>query len=131
MIKVPRNPANRPMETTISLINIVFLMLIFFLVAGQLAPPQDPDVTLADANAPALPPPDALYVRADGALLYRQQPIDPETFLQQLETEDRDGLPIKLAADRELKATALLRHVSALYRAGAKRVVIVTRAGMK
>lgn len=131
MIKVSRKSAKRPMETTISLINIVFLMLIFFLVAGQLAPPQDPDVTLAKANAPTLPPPDALYAHADGSLRYREHAISAQEFLAKMEMEDGAKQTIKLAADKALKATDLLQHVSTLYRAGAESVVIVTRTGIE
>ena len=54
----------RPKEPTIALINVVFLMLVFFMIAGTLAPPLDPDLSLIkaedldgsslDANANAL-----------------------------------------------------------------------------
>ncbi len=129
MIRIAQKPAKRPLETTVSLINIVFLMLIFFLVAGQLAPPQDPEVTLSEAvTDDRLPPPDALYVRADGDLYYRDRIITPENYLaDHLESGGGDGATVKLAADEGLKAEALLKHVSALYRAGAARVVVITR----
>ncbi|WP_209016071.1 biopolymer transporter ExbD [Roseibium sp. RKSG952] len=117
------------METTISLINVVFLMLIFFLVAGQLSPPEDPEVTLAASeNAPPLPPPDALYARADGGLFYRDEAVTASDYLAGLEQVVEDGGPfVRLAADEALGATDLLAHVDALYAAGAGRVVIVTR----
>ena len=35
-------------EPTIALINIVFLMLVFFMVAGTLAQPLDPDLKLVE-----------------------------------------------------------------------------------
>jgi biopolymer transport protein ExbD len=128
MIKVKRKPEKRPLETTVSLINIVFLMLIFFLVAGQLTPPQDPEVTLAEAKAPSLPPPDALYARSDGSLHFREQPVTAEAYLTEHRLKDGStGGNIELAADRDLKAEQLLRHVAALYQAGAERVVVVTR----
>ena len=38
-------------EPTIALINVVFLMLIFFLVAGRIAPPLDADLQLDIAGA--------------------------------------------------------------------------------
>lgn len=43
MIK-PRQRSKR--EPTIALINIVFLMLVFFMVAGTLAQPLDPELKL-------------------------------------------------------------------------------------
>ncbi|MCV0429594.1 MAG: biopolymer transporter ExbD [Roseibium sp.] len=129
MIKVPRKKAKRPLETTISLINIVFLMLIFFLVAGQLTPPQDPAVTLSEADTDdRLPPPDALYIRADGKLYYREAPIEAETYLaEHQQGEAHQGQLVKLAADEALKADRLLQQVNELYKAGAESVVIVTR----
>ncbi|WP_298822001.1 biopolymer transporter ExbD [uncultured Roseibium sp.] len=129
MIRVRRNPPKRPLETTISLINIVFLMLIFFLVAGQLTPPQDPDVVLSDTRgSDPLPPPDALYARADGTLVYRETPVTVEDYLANHLT-GRDGEPkqVKLAADKNLEAGKLLQHVKALYSASADTVVVVTR----
>ncbi|PVB59605.1 biopolymer transporter ExbD [Labrenzia sp. 011] len=130
MIRVERKQAKRPLESTISLINIVFLMLIFFLVAGRLAPPQDPEVVLSRAEtADPLPPPDALYARVDGTLHYREQPVSAEDYLLRFVTRDDTSKPVvRLAADERLQARDLLRHVGALYRAGAGRVVIVTRA---
>ncbi|WP_296589780.1 biopolymer transporter ExbD [Roseibium sp.] len=117
----------------ISLINIVFLMLIFFLVAGQLAPPQDPEVTLSEAaEADSLPPPDALYVRADGTLVYREQPVTAEVYLRDhIQSSGTEEMEVRLGADETLKASDLLTHVSSLYEAGAKRVFIVTRRGQE
>lgn len=133
MIKVRKNPAKKQLESTISLINIVFLMLIFFLVAGQLAPPQDPEVTLSEAEeAERLPPPDPLYVRMDGTLVYREQPVSADEYLQDhLQDTGEEMRTVRLAADEALKASDLISHVSALYDAGAARVVVVTRTVVK
>lgn len=133
MIKVRKKPARKQLETMISLINIVFLMLIFFLVAGQLAPPQDPEVTLSEAaEADSLPPPDALYVRADGTLVYREQPVTAEVYLRDhIQSSGTEEMEVRLGADETLKASDLLTHVSSLYEAGAKRVFIVTQRGQE
>ena len=59
-------------EPTIALINIVFLMLIFFLVAGTLAQPLDGELELIETNAlDGREPPDALVINAAGDLSYR------------------------------------------------------------
>lgn len=126
MITLPRKSEKRPLETMISLINIVFLMLIFFLVAGQLAPPLDGQVDLAKSEkAPPLPPPDALYARADGLLVYRDEEISAEASLGR-QAPTGDGI-VRLGADAALPADKLLNHVAALYAAGARKVLIVTR----
>ncbi len=133
MIRIEKKEAKRPVETTVSLINIVFLMLIFFLVAGQLAPPQDPEVTLSQAEeSDKLPPPDALYVRENGDLYYRDEPMTPESYLSgHFDVQGASGPVVKLAADEKLKAGILLKHVDALYRAGATRVLVVTKVVSK
>jgi biopolymer transport protein ExbD len=126
MITLSRKSEKRPLGTTISLINIVFLMLIFFLVAGQLAPPLDGQVDLSKSEeAPPLPPPDALYARADGTLVYRDEEISAEAFLG-LQAPTGDEI-VRLGADAALPADKLLNHVAALYAAGARKVLIVTR----
>ncbi|MDZ7603565.1 MAG: biopolymer transporter ExbD, partial [Hoeflea sp.] len=64
----PMRTSRKP-ENTVPLINVVFLMLIFFLVAGTLAPAPDSDVDFITlpATDPASPP-DMMVVRAHGTL---------------------------------------------------------------
>ena len=63
----PRATTGR--EPTIALINIVFLMLIFFLVAGTLAAPLDSDLKLVRTDAiEGSAPADALVLHADGRM---------------------------------------------------------------
>ncbi|WP_439527402.1 ExbD/TolR family protein [Pannonibacter sp.] len=129
MIRLNRDKPMRKMETTISLINIVFLMLIFFLVAGQIAPPLDSAVTLTDArDAESLPPPDALFAHADGRLTFRGADMTADAFVADRRMRLATDAPeILLAADRELDARRLVEVVDALKQAGAARVKVVTR----
>ncbi|CUA95826.1 ExbD/TolR family protein [Pannonibacter indicus] len=128
-VRIPLEKTRRKMESTISLINIVFLMLIFFLVAGQLAPPADKQVDLVETtDAESLPPPEALYVRADGTLVFRGQPTDAASYLaaNPLPAEGPDSL-LKLGVDRNLDAARLVEIVDELYAAGAPAIRVVTR----
>ncbi|WP_249689351.1 biopolymer transporter ExbD [Stappia sp. WLB 29] len=149
MIKVRQAPPKRQAESTISLINIVFLMLIFFLIAGQLAPPVDPDVTLAETTeAPPLAPPDALFADSEGRLSHRGQPVEIPAYLASLGVDGADtadvtpgpvpgpasgedagnaGPAVLLAVDRDLDAARMLEIADQLYRAGAGKVSLVTR----
>jgi biopolymer transport protein ExbD len=70
-------------EPTVTLINIVFLLLVFFVVAGTLAPPLDREVSLVTTNdLPPDGPPDALVLHADGRLTWRGSAVaDVGTFL--------------------------------------------------
>jgi len=119
-------------EPTIALINIVFLMLIFFLVAGTLAQPLDPALKLvstADLEGSA-PPPDALVVHPDGRLSQGGSDVaDAETFLATL--DDAALETIRLVPDRDLPAAELVALARDLRAGGAQRVLIVSERGLE
>lgn len=132
MIKITSHPSLRkPQEPTIALINIVFLMLIFFLIAGTLAPPLDPEISLADLETDQSEQmPDALAIFSDGRLSYRGQPVrDAEDFVGEALRKSADaGLTdktIHLIPDRNLTAVRLLATISKLQAAGAERILLV------
>lgn len=124
----PRPPRNRP-EPTIALINVVFLMLIFFMVAGTLAPPQDPDLTLVNtADLEGREPADALVIAADGQLRYRGNPVaDPAPYLATLE----NNTVVRVVPDQKAPAHVLLAVSRDLRAAGAEKVMIVTEKALQ
>jgi biopolymer transport protein ExbD len=117
-------------EPTIALINIVFLMLIFFMAAATLAPPLESDLKLVRTeDLEGRAPPDALVVHADGRLVYRGLlQTDAAAYVAALPEEARATL--RLVPDAALPAADLLRLGEALRRAGAGRVVMVTERGL-
>ncbi|ARE85095.1 biopolymer transport protein ExbD/TolR [Roseovarius mucosus] len=117
-------------EPTIALINIIFLMLIFFMAAATLAPPLAQDLRLVrTAELEGTAPPDALVVHADGRLTYRGAPVsDAASHVATLPETARATL--RLVPDAALPATDLLRLGEALRRAGAGRVVMITERGL-
>lgn len=116
-------------EPTIALINIVFLMLIFFMVAGTLAAPLDRDLRLVDTRTlDRRETPDALVLNAAGEVLYRGIPIsDVRTYL---ETRADDAVA-QIVPDRAAPARALLKLARRLEAAGAQKVVIVTEQALR
>ena len=142
----------RKSEPTTTLINVVFLMLIFFLIAGQIAPPLDSRVELVETGEldPSAPP-DAVVVLPDGTLVYRGVPTDVESvvllasraasqpgtspapgFLDGLpDLENAADTPIRLVPDRALPARDLMRIAAELEAAGAAGVLLVTERGLK
>lgn len=115
-------PANRG-EPTIALINIVFLMLIFFLIAGTLVPPQPEQLELiATSEAENAPPPDTLFINSEGELMQASGPVTVEEFM----AAQDEGSTIRIAADRNLAAAKLIEVAAKLREAGADRVVVVT-----
>lgn len=115
----------RPAEPTIALINIVFLMLIFFMVAGTLAPPLDGRVELIDTqDLEGRAPPDAAVLMADGTLMFRGAPTDAARIVA------RDA-EVRLIPDRAVDARRLVGLARELTQAGATSVHIVTARGLE
>lgn len=127
-------PEKRGREPTITLINIVFLMLIFFLIAGTLAPPLDPDLTLVSTrDLEGREPPDALVIGATGLMTYRGQPMDAASYVAKMGDAGADAqvTTVRIVPDRELSAHKLLEIGRALQEAGADQVFLVTQRSLE
>ncbi len=113
-------------EPTIALINIVFLMLIFFMVAGTLARPLDSGLELVDTSElEGRAPPDALVVHGDGRLSYHGEEVaSAEAYLAG--APDRASGDVRILPDRGLDARRLVELGRELRAAGAQSVLIVT-----
>ncbi|MEM8569899.1 MAG: biopolymer transporter ExbD [Pseudomonadota bacterium] len=119
-------PSRKP-EPTIGLINIVFLMLIFFLVAGTVSPPMDPDLELARASElEGRAPPDALIIDAEGTLTYRGEELEPSTYMSEM-----DDTVARIVPDRDAPAASLLEITLELRAAGAEQVMVVTERALE
>ena len=129
MIRRRRGSSRR--EPTIALINVVFLMLVFFLVAGTIAPPMSGDLSLVrtrDLDRRA--PPDALVAHADGHLTYRRDPVaSAAAFARNLSPAEQEA--VRVVPDRDLPAAELVRIATELRAGGAGRVLIVTEQGLE
>ncbi|MEL6121635.1 MAG: biopolymer transporter ExbD [Pseudomonadota bacterium] len=118
-------------EPTIALINIVFLMLIFFLVAGTLAQPLDGDLELVEtSDLEGREPPDALVLHADGRLSYRGETQANITQFLSGRLED-DLVQVRIVPDRNAEADELVDVSRALREGGAQEVVIVTERALQ
>lgn len=125
MIRIPRPQTQKQREGTIALINIVFLMLIFFLIAGTLAPPVDPEVRLiTTVEAEQADPPQALFVTASGELRAGGMEVTVADYVAALRDETAP-LTVKLATDRDLPAERLIDVIAELRGAGVERVSVV------
>ncbi|MFN3954108.1 MAG: ExbD/TolR family protein [Pararhodobacter sp.] len=119
-------PRRRP-EPTIGLINVVFLMLIFFLIAGTIASAPEPEMRLVSlAGIEARAPQDALVLMADGRLRHGGQQADLPAYLASL-PEPRIA---RLLPDRDAPATRLLEVARSLREQGAERVLVLTERAL-
>lgn len=130
-MRLPEQPERAGGENIIPLINIVFLLLIFFLLAGTLAP--RPPFELEPVETAARPPSDgasaALYISASGDLYYRNQLIELEELRAAAAGHAPGPAPLRVMLDRRLKAEALFPVMEALTRAGVEKVRLVTERG--
>jgi biopolymer transport protein ExbD len=125
MIRYIRPGRNR--DSTIPLINVVFLILIFFLITGTIAPPLDPDLDLVNtADLDGREPPDALVLHRDGTLSFRGTPIEAEAFMAA-----HDSGPVRIVPDRNASASRLMEITSSLRRLGAPTVFLVTEQALE
>jgi len=103
----------------------VFLMLIFFLIAGTLAPPVPTGLqSVSSTTSPPSAPPDALAVTADGQLFNRSQATTLAAFIGSIQT---GGAPtVRLLADQKLPAHDLMQLITDLRSLGASKVLLIT-----
>jgi len=69
------SPRRRRSENIVPMINVVFLLLIFFLMTAEIAPPEPVDVSPPSGTAGEEEQADGrltLYLAADGTLAFRQ-----------------------------------------------------------
>jgi len=118
-------------EPTIALINVVFLMLIFFLIAGTVAAPINPELTLVKSTDIAgAAPPDGLIIHADGSLEAGGQAVaDAATFIANLPEDAR--AEVRIIPNRDLSAAELLRIGATIQDAGTKTVIIATERALE
>ena len=114
----PRRPAA---ENIVPMINVVFLLLIFFLMTAQIAPPEPIEVTPPTAELEE--PGDAelmLYVGPDGAIAF--QDARGGAAVSRL----AEGAALSIRADAAVEATAVAALLARLAEAGFAEVTLVT-----
>ncbi|MEP2891858.1 ExbD/TolR family protein [Tateyamaria sp.] len=118
---------NRKRDPSIALINVIFIMLIFFLIAGTIAPPLDTDLRLVEtSDLEGREPPDALVLREDGTLNFRGASIDPETYME----TNSDG-PVRIVPDRNASGVRLIEVSAVLRNLGASAIILVTERALE
>lgn len=151
-LESPDSGRRPPLEPVLPLINVVFLLLIFFMVAGQLAPRPEGDVDAPDsasADTKENLEQFMLVLDKEGRLLHQGEPVDsariPDLIRehQQAATApdadadaarqdgdaDTDGQqPVRLMADADTSLSTLRNSLETLRDAGVEEVRLVTRS---
>lgn len=120
----PPRPARRSRENIVPMINVVFLLLIFFLMTAQITPPEPFDVTPpgSTSETPA-DGPSILYIAADGTLAFQE--ARGEAVFAALATLDPSEA-LQIRADAASKASDLARLLPKLAAAGITDLALVT-----
>lgn len=133
-MRIEEPTRRRPQENLVPMINVVFLLLIFFLMTAQIAPPEPFEVEPPDvADAEDAGGPLTLYLGPDGQIGFRD--VEGEGALEALvSARDEEcggacageGPVLMLRADRGVAAEELAALMPRLGEAGFARVELVT-----
>ncbi|MFC3614183.1 ExbD/TolR family protein [Lutimaribacter marinistellae] len=117
-------PRRQPRESIVPMINVVFLLLIFFLMTSKLAQPDpfevSPPKAASEAEVEAEP---VLYVSRDGEIAYND--LRGAAAIGALSGQAEDATVIRLRADAQLDASKLAAILRDLSSAGLVRVELV------
>ncbi|WP_050930330.1 ExbD/TolR family protein [Aestuariivita boseongensis] len=123
----PTRPARRPAENIVPMINVVFLLLIFFLMTAQITAPLPFDVTPPASDSEALAEgPQALHISADGQLFF--DGAEDDAVWPGLAALPPDT-PLMIRADAGFSAAELAAILTRLTGLGITRIALVTEGG--
>lgn len=119
-------PKRRPRaESIVPMINVVFLLLIFFLMTAQIAPQEPFEVTLPEARLDkAADGTLILYVSSEGVVGFRSLTGDPALAAL---IEETDEGPLVLRADADLPGKELARLLTRLRADGLKDIDLLVQ----
>lgn len=125
-LRTPMKRREAP-ESTIPLINVVFLLLVFFIVAGTLSAPRDRTIDFATSRAfdPAALDPSLVYVDAGGSLRVGGAAVDVAGAVAAAAEGDRPSLTV--VPDRRLEAARFLAILAQLRAATDRPIAILTQ----
>jgi len=107
------------------MINIVFLLLLYFMIAGNLH--IDLEVTPPTSVASTQPPPDVIKIAVTpgGKVLYRGGSIVIPQIELELHKDFKDQV-VQLSADAQSDAVIVAQAVAALSKVGVKQITLLT-----
>lgn len=112
-------------ENVVPMINIVFLLLLYFMVAGNLH--LDLEVTPPDSIASVAPSADVLEIAitVDGKIRYRGNTIAIAQIENEFSGEFKDRV-VQISADAQTDVVLVAQTVGALSKIGIERATLLT-----
>lgn len=127
-------------DASLPLINIVFLLLLFFLVAGQVSEKLRDDIEppLSTLLEKGQPPQKGVFISSTGDVFFnsiRISAIDVATMSRAdagaTKARCLAKCPIRIIADHRLEAVTLTKLLKKIRQGGAKDLMLVTVKGTK
>ena len=120
-------PRRKRGESIVPMINVVFLLLIFFLMTAQITPPEPFPITPPEAEAePAEAMPDTFYIAADGSFAY--ETARDRAVFEALRGRAPDAWPLTIRADADLPASVLATLLPELAAIGITDIALIAGA---
>jgi biopolymer transport protein ExbD len=129
-VQVPRRVRRPTRENVVPLINVVFLLLIFFLLTGTLRRAaslevEPPVVAVGEEAEPVDAP---LVIDRSGRLAWGSEEIERATLVARLAARPA-AAPLRVRADARLPARLLLPLLERIREAGVTEIELATREG--
>lgn len=123
LVRRKRHPGSAD-DRLIPMINLIFLLLLFFMIAGRIGDRLDEAMQTPESASEAAKPVEVteLLLSAEGTLRIGERVLGP----QQLGGALRPGAYVSLRADARVRAEHLVPVLEALREAGIERVALVT-----
>ena len=112
-------------DALLPLINLVFLLLMFFIVAGQLADDPLPDLPATPASTEQQSPHADLLIDSQGHWYINGETLNAQTLLQRLPERDTQN-PLKIAAAGSITMADLEALFRTLERGGYEDILLLT-----
>jgi biopolymer transport protein ExbD len=120
-------PKRKVEEAIVPMINVVFLLLIFFLMTSQITPPEPFEVSIPNAETLTEPAAGLLvYVSKEGDVQFEE--FTGDTAWDRLGGRVEGKVSVKLRVDASLPATELSRILNRMAGTGAASVEIIAAA---
>ncbi|MCR9255325.1 MAG: biopolymer transporter ExbD [Alphaproteobacteria bacterium] len=132
-MRLSRPKARRDEERILPLINIVFLLLIFFMIAGRLSAGDPFQVTPPNSMSEAMPQSRDVMILmgAEGQFALDGAVMPKDAVLERLERQIADGtdLALHLKTDGAASAQLVVDFMAELRKAGFQELTLLTVPG--
>ena len=126
----PPTESHRTEITMVPMVNVVFLLLIFFMLVGRIAPNDSLDISLPVSSSDQAQSDELTYlaIAADGRMVLNGDELDMPALIgvvTDMVTED-STTRFELKADANLEANRLILVMEVLRQAGVQELALVT-----